>query len=108
MDTDKMYELAKKWENIARKKLSCANFVNREERKRFLEHSAQCYFDCAEELRDCLETRNPDIADLRRRLARLEACHADALDKAVTDALMANTIRQKRCSCGAFHDWKFE
>lgn len=71
MDNDKLYALAKKWKDIADKKLIASKTSN-EVRKINLEHFAQGYFDCAEELNDNL-TERADIDDLRRRLARIES-----------------------------------
>ncbi len=55
------YFLAEEWEGVARRKFQSADRqvddpINRPTGKRFIEHGAICYYNCAQELREALSS----------------------------------------------------
>lgn len=51
-----MTNLAEEWEAIARNKFRSAEHEEQEIHRRFIEHGAVCYFNCATQLRDLIKT----------------------------------------------------
>jgi hypothetical protein len=58
INTAKLKDLAIKWERISAIKFDDAESENNEFGKKFIEHGAVCYFNCASQLRHLLESVN--------------------------------------------------
>ena len=60
MDKDgkKLIDLAKSWEQQSKKKFEDAQHEKNDMGKRLIEHGAVCYFNCANELRQLVETKS--------------------------------------------------
>jgi hypothetical protein len=56
---DALIALIQQWENRARSKFKSAEVQPNEASRRFVEHGATCYFNCAQELREALALK-PD------------------------------------------------
>jgi hypothetical protein len=61
---DIIFPLVEKWEDIARRKFQCAenekdNPMHRPTGRKFIEHGAMCYYNCAQELKAALSYLSP-------------------------------------------------
>lgn len=54
-----LLKLADEWEHLARCKFQSAKAQPDEAGRRFIEHGAVCYFNCAQELRTTLASTSP-------------------------------------------------
>lgn len=56
IDKKKAEQLVKEWGKISGKKFADADLEHDEFGKRFIEHGAVCYFNCARQLQHLIET----------------------------------------------------
>lgn len=59
VDTRKLETLVDDWEQSARRKFADAEREQSEFGRRFIEHGAMCYFNCAQALREALDVALP-------------------------------------------------
>lgn len=54
-----LFDLASRWEDIARRKWADSETENDPMGKRLIEHGAMCYQNCARELKEALTSSSP-------------------------------------------------
>lgn len=60
-DVTALLKLVNQWEATVRSKFRCAAQEPEDFPRRFIEHGAVCYFNCARQLRDLIESRNGSL-----------------------------------------------
>ena len=60
-ETRKLEALAEEWERAARRKFADAEHEQTDFGRRFIEHGAMCYFNCAQALREALGVALPQL-----------------------------------------------
>lgn len=67
---EKLFLLAEKWKQRARSKVRSASFESSDFGRRFIEHGAMCYANCADELIEALSSLEPQTSAIQEVLQK--------------------------------------